>query len=141
MGRPLRIDGAYAVGCGPCSPRAALSRTLAARLTAIAGLSVLFGAGAWIESRPLVADSMAMVRVVQPNAPQALKWDPRYIPIFFDRALDMSDPEGADLVIWPETAVAPVLDGAGEELRAPQRAGRPRPCHHRHTPRVGLSRI
>ncbi|WP_417241778.1 apolipoprotein N-acyltransferase [Celeribacter sp.] len=98
--------------------RAALSRTLAARLTAIAGLSVLFGAGAWIESRPLVADSMAMVRVVQPNAPQALKWDPRYIPIFFDRALDMSDPEGADLVIWPETAVAPVLDGAGEELRA-----------------------
>ncbi|WP_417271613.1 apolipoprotein N-acyltransferase [Celeribacter sp.] len=98
--------------------RAAVLRTLVARLSAVAVLAVLFGTGAWIAARPMAADSAAMVRVVQPNAPQALKWDPRYIPIFFDRALEMSDPEGADLVIWPETAIAPILDGAQAELRA-----------------------
>ena len=52
------------------------------------------------------------LRIVQPNAAQHLKWDPAYIPLFFERALDLSAPEGADLVIWPETSVPAPLYAA-----------------------------
>ena len=59
------------------------------------------------------------VRLVQPNAPQHQKWDPRYAPMFFDRMLDMSarGPQ-PDLIIWPESAVAEVLNYAQPQLDA-----------------------
>ncbi|MEM6906854.1 MAG: apolipoprotein N-acyltransferase, partial [Pseudomonadota bacterium] len=53
--------------------------------------------------------SQPMVRVVQPNAPQHLKWQPDYIPLFFRRLMAHSAAEGTrgrpDVVIWPEAAV------------------------------------
>ncbi|WP_439104826.1 apolipoprotein N-acyltransferase [Celeribacter marinus] len=115
--------------------RAVLSRSLVAGFSAIVTFALLFGVGIWAMVRPMPVDLTVSVRVVQPNASQALKWDPRYIPIFFERALEMSDPEGADLVIWPETAVAPILDAAGDDLRA---------IHERISPAqavVGLRRV
>lgn len=52
------------------------------------------------------------VRIVQPNAPQHLKWDPDWAPVFFDRLLRLSaEPGTPDLVIWPETAVPFRLSG------------------------------
>ncbi len=72
----------------------------------------LFGLGAVRLAQPLPAATEHSLRVVQPNAPQHLKWDPTYIPLFFERALDLSDPTGADLVIWPETSVAAPLYAA-----------------------------
>lgn len=56
------------------------------------------------------------VRVVQPNAPQHQKWDPHYIPVFYDLALQLSDASQADLVVWPETALAEVFNYAEPQL-------------------------
>ena len=47
------------------------------------------------------------LRLVQPNAPQHLKWHPDHIRGFFERGLTLSKGDGAavDAVIWPETAL------------------------------------
>lgn len=62
-----------------------------------------------------------IVRLVQPNAPQHLKWRPDMIPVFFQRALDLSSAEAdgpaPDLIIWPETAL-PELLGRSDAARA-----------------------
>jgi apolipoprotein N-acyltransferase len=62
-----------------------------------------------------------VVRLIQPNAPQHLKWREDMIPVFFQRALDLtaSAPRGdaPALVIWPETSL-PVLLGRSDEARA-----------------------
>ncbi|WP_374292020.1 apolipoprotein N-acyltransferase [Paenirhodobacter enshiensis] len=67
-------------------------------------------------------DPAINLRLVQPNATQALKWDPRYALPFFYRHLDLTaEPPAAgkprpDLVIWPETAVPFLLDNPGDGL-------------------------
>jgi apolipoprotein N-acyltransferase len=60
---------------------------------------------------PAAAQTDHVLRLVQPNAPQADKWDPEKIGIFYNRQLTFtaaaSDPElgPPDAVIWPETAI------------------------------------
>lgn len=63
-----------------------------------------------------------VVRLIQPNAAQHEKWDPRLIPTFFQRQIEftaapatpgLGDP---DLIVWPETSVANLLHRAGTEL-------------------------
>jgi len=109
---------------------------------ALAGAAIFACAWAWGAAR--LAEPMperaapATVRLVQPNAPQALKWQEGYARMFFDRHLALSAlplgegareitppisnapilAEGArpDLVIWPETAVPFWLDQAGAGL-------------------------
>ena len=61
-----------------------------------------------------------VVRLVQPNAAQRVKWDPEMIPVFFGRQLDYSaaptETGGRPaLIIWPETSV-PYLLNEGAEL-------------------------
>jgi apolipoprotein N-acyltransferase len=57
-----------------------------------------------------------IVRLVQPNAPQHLKWREDMIPVFFQRGLDLTAapaPGGGpapDLIVWPETALPVLLD-------------------------------
>jgi apolipoprotein N-acyltransferase len=49
-----------------------------------------------------------IARMVQPNVPQELKWNPDYFETFFQRQLDLSAEPGAaapDLIIWPEAAI------------------------------------
>lgn len=55
-----------------------------------------------------------IVRLIQPNAPQHQKWDPDFIPIFYNRQVEFTRaaPE-VDLVIWPETAIPYSLERAG----------------------------
>jgi len=49
----------------------------------------------------------AILRIVQPNAPQHEKWQQDRARVFLDRQLDFTAAESpADLVIWPETSVA-----------------------------------
>ncbi|WP_155846136.1 apolipoprotein N-acyltransferase [Celeribacter ethanolicus] len=88
------------------------------RIGAVA--AVLFAAAFMVgwqrQSAPLPPDRDHAIRVVQPNAPQHLKWDPEYVGQFYRRALSVTPPEGADLVIWPETSVAAPLYAAGPEL-------------------------
>lgn len=60
------------------------------------------------------ATDRPVVRLIQPNAPQHQKWDPEYIPIFYQRQLEFTRALPAvDLVIWPETAIPYTLDDAG----------------------------
>ncbi|MEL7116625.1 MAG: apolipoprotein N-acyltransferase, partial [Pseudomonadota bacterium] len=55
------------------------------------------------------------VRMVQPNAPQHLKWHPDHVRGFFDRAVsytEASAEQRPDLIIWPETSVPALLENA-----------------------------
>ncbi|NDV01805.1 apolipoprotein N-acyltransferase [Pseudoroseicyclus tamaricis] len=86
----------------------------------MAALPVLALAPLW----PLLATGAApasegpMIRIVQPNAPQAEKW--RRPEVFYQRLLDLSAGDGAgappDLVVWPETAVPWWLNSVGDRL-------------------------
>ncbi|MCA0044178.1 apolipoprotein N-acyltransferase [Celeribacter litoreus] len=97
---------------------AALSQKSVVLSVASAGAVVLaVGAGLMQQAQPLPEDTPNQIRVVQPNAPQHQKWNPEYIPVFYDRALSLTPPEGADLVVWPETSVAALLYAAGPMLR------------------------
>ncbi len=85
-------------------------------------IALAWSAGMARLAAPLPADTGLHLRLVQPNATQALKWDPAWSEIFFRRLLDLSaarDPgrPAPDAVIWPETAVNFLLDQAGS---APQ---------------------
>ncbi|MCC5988684.1 MAG: apolipoprotein N-acyltransferase, partial [Pararhodobacter sp.] len=90
------------------------------------------GAGQGIAASAGAAEAPLRLRLVQPNATQALKWDPRYAEVFFRRHLELSaapseDGPAPDLVIWPETAVPFLLDrpGNGLELAAEATGGAP----------------
>jgi len=95
---------------------AALASRGAARIAAIA-LPVATIGGLWIGGALRIppttahADDAPVVRVVQPNAAQALKWRPDHRERFYERAKEATaaaaDPAlgPPDVVIWPETAV------------------------------------
>ncbi len=57
------------------------------------------------------------VRLVQPNAPQAEKWDPLKAEVFYQRLVTYSAAPGEpDLILWPETAIPYVLEYSEEIL-------------------------
>lgn len=77
--------------------------------------------GHWRLSEPLNSPRDAVVRLVQPDADQALKWDPAWARTFFERHLDLSAaPLGVygppDLIVWPETSVPFLLNDPGRAL-------------------------
>ncbi|AGT08192.1 apolipoprotein N-acyltransferase [Paracoccus aminophilus] len=86
-------------------------------------LSALLIASAWFYgttrlAAPLPPDRPEVLRLVQPNAEQRLKWDPYWSQVFFQRLVDLSAGPTADgsapaAVIWPETAVNFLLEDAG----------------------------
>lgn len=62
-------------------------------------------------------DDLPVVRLVQPNAPQAQKWDPAYRDVFLNRLITMTgEGEVPDLVVWPETAIAFLLNHIDDDL-------------------------
>jgi apolipoprotein N-acyltransferase len=83
-----------------------------------AGASILLIAllAAWgADLRPPTSpDDPPIVRVVQPNAEQHLKWDPARVRGHFDTLLALTGAEGTggrpDLIIWPETSVPYLLN-------------------------------
>ena len=130
---PLAQTAAYAGAIGLClvtltlAALPSLLRPLAAVLAAAALTAGLWLAGAARLATPLPADTPTLLRIVQPNAEQHLKWDPEWAALFFQRLLDLSSAPGPrDLVIWPETAVNFLLEDAGPVLPAmAQAAGAP----------------
>lgn len=84
-------------------------------LLATMGLAGAWGFGIWTLSQPLPPDRAAILRLVQPNAEQALKWDPNLARTHFDRLLaaTAAAPQ-PDLVIWPETALPYMLERHAE---------------------------
>ena len=89
---------------------------VARRLTG-AGLLLLLAMvmGSWEPSAPPVEEGRPIVRLVQPNAPQHQKWDPKMMPVFYNRQLNYSAAPAAngqrpDLIVWPEVAVPFLLN-------------------------------
>nr|MBA3324059.1 apolipoprotein N-acyltransferase [Paracoccaceae bacterium] len=84
-----------------------------------------WGFGAWRMAAPLPERAEpVVVRLVQPNAPQHLKWRPELQQAFYDRQVAATRAPGAprpDVTIWSETAVPFVLgyaDGLLAEIAA-----------------------
>ncbi|MFZ1468714.1 MAG: apolipoprotein N-acyltransferase [Paracoccaceae bacterium] len=88
-------------------------------------LAVLWGSYARLDLVPGPAPG-GVVRVVQPNIPQTLKWDPEEARISFRTLLDLTAQPATPvptLAIWPETAVPFLLtagEGAAEAIGASQ---------------------
>jgi apolipoprotein N-acyltransferase len=84
-------------------------------------LAIFAGAWAWGAAR--VPDTLAkggpIVRLIQPNAPQAEKWDQDRALFYFERMLDQTAAPATQtptLVIWPETSVPFLLSYPGAGL-------------------------
>ena len=76
----------------------------------------LAGGCYWQAERTETEFTNKLVRIVQPNAAQHLKWDPDMLGIFFGRQLAMTGAEAdqtPDLVLWPETAVGYLVEEDG----------------------------
>lgn len=88
-------------------------------LAAAAGLGTVAAVWAWGagQTAPAAADA-PVLRLIQPNAPQHLKWRPDLLRQWFDRQIDYTAADPApgaprpDLVIWSETAIPWLLDEA-----------------------------
>lgn len=79
-------------------------------VTGVLALGLLWGWGMWRTPAPDdIALDNTVVRIVQPNAKQSLKWLPEMRQVFFDRQIALTKREGLadiDVVIWPETALS-----------------------------------
>lgn len=81
-------------------------------------LAGVWMAGAARLDRPAAAPHDITLRLVQPNAPQDLKWHPAHAEAFFLRHLELTAHDGGpvDLVLWSETAVPFYLETPGDGL-------------------------
>lgn len=105
-----------------------LSRALGSREQVVLSASAIVIGGTALlvgqmrAAMPLPENRDVTIRLVQPNAPQHLKWDPRYAFDFVQRQIDYTSAlpqqsnDRPDVVIWPETAVPTLLEWT-EELR------------------------
>ncbi|NKX43230.1 apolipoprotein N-acyltransferase [Roseicyclus persicicus] len=108
------------VAAGIAAALLAGRRVLAGGLLAAPILAALL-ALAVVPEAPAPGPDAPVVRLVQPNAPQHLKWREDLIPVFFQRALDLTaaapDGPAPALVLWPETTL-PVLLERSDAARA-----------------------
>lgn len=88
------------------------------RFTLLIPICILTGGFYWLSPVLQPQPTGAVIRLVQPNAPQHEKWNPDLIPMFFQRQIDFTAAATAtgkrpDLIVWPETAVSNLLENAG----------------------------
>ncbi len=71
--------------------------------------ALIWAGGVWQLSNPVPPrQNPVRLRLIQPNAAQNEKWDPKLALVFLQRQIDLSESPAKippDLVIWPETAV------------------------------------
>jgi apolipoprotein N-acyltransferase len=95
---------------------------LAAGGAALLLLGAVWGGGVWRLSVPELPRATAIiVRLVQPNATQALKWQPGMWDEFIRRQMEASAAPAArplSLIVWPETSVPYLLEDADGLLAA-----------------------
>ena len=96
-------------------------------LFAVVPLLVVALAGYALPQPPAPKMTPKLVRLVQPNAPQAEKWLPERRWDFVRRAIELSEADVSarysdhafpDLIVWPETSVPQLLNHAGDTLAA-----------------------
>lgn len=101
---------------------AAVNRSWVACLVGVSLFAAFLGIGAIMPSEPLArAGKPAIVRMVQPNAPQDEKWDPDRSREFVQRQVAYTARPAErppDLVVWPETAVPYLIENAREFLES-----------------------
>lgn len=134
------LDTPLATGLGWFGPHGLglVSVAVFAALATPGRTSKLIGAGAGIilvalgiafaPQAPEIPGDAPVIRLVQPNAPQHLKWDPDWVPVFYRRQINATQAPGSpSLTIWPETSVALRLprDQVGLEQIAQAANGRP----------------
>ncbi len=79
-------------------------------ILAVLIMASLTGFGIYRLQTPIEETGLT-VRLIQPNAIQTQKWDPEFIPLFYQRQLTLSAKIGKpDIVIWPEAAIAYLPD-------------------------------
>ncbi len=85
--------------------------------------ALLLFVGGWLLTPPVQDTSdRPYVRLIQPNAEQHEKWDPRMIPVFFERQLNLTEApaeaglQKPELIVWPETALPVMLERADDAL-------------------------
>lgn len=119
-------------GLAGALPGQPLGQRLGQRMgSALAGGALLAGLaayGGWRLSLPEPAAPGVVIRLVQPDAEQEMKWDPDKARFYFDRllAFTAAAPQ-PDMTVWPETALPYLLDPEGQVvgLIAEAAAGRP----------------
>ncbi|MEP2715504.1 apolipoprotein N-acyltransferase [Pseudophaeobacter sp.] len=93
-------------------------------LLAVLPLLLVALAGYALPPPPVPEMTDKLVRLVQPNAPQAEKWLPERRWDFVRRAIELSETSSTsdspkpDLIVWPETSVPQLLNNADETLSA-----------------------
>ncbi|QUJ75409.1 apolipoprotein N-acyltransferase [Sulfitobacter albidus] len=119
-GQSLALWGPYALTLWLVAVAVAVARSGAHPLPRVL-LAIGAAALLWIPPQvPPAPMTDQTWRIVQPNAPQHLKWDPAMIPMFFDRQLEFTAAPTTgpqpDAILWPETAIPWRLDRAGAAL-------------------------
>lgn len=108
------LGGAGALSLLTLGAAALLATGLRGAAGAAALVAAAFAFGHWQAGQPVPAPPGPVIRLVQPNADQSLKWQPEHAGTFFRRHLDLSavPPDGPapDLIVWPETAVPFLLE-------------------------------
>jgi len=82
-------------------------------------LAAGFGFGHWQARQPVPPPPGPVIRLVQPDADQSLKWQPEHAAEFFARHLDLTATPAdrrPDLIVWPETAVPFLLNDPWDGL-------------------------
>ncbi|MEL6549363.1 MAG: apolipoprotein N-acyltransferase [Pseudomonadota bacterium] len=115
------VEGVRAAGA-----RASLPRVAARRLM---GLALALGLGLAVFLPPLEAPAAAgdapLIRTVQPNAAQQLKWREDMRPLFLERKMRATAARPhADFVIWPEVALTTWLQEGGITFTEAAQRGR-----------------
>lgn len=81
-------------------------------------LAAPFAVAAILPPAPVAGPEAPIVRLVQPNAPQHLKWDPAWTGTFFRRGLAATAAPAAGrapaATIWPETSLPELLRYSGD---------------------------
>jgi len=103
------------------APQARRALHAAGAAAAVAALTAAaWGWGAHRLAQPLPPrDAPVTLRLVQPNAPQHLKWRRDLAHVFLERKLDLTRRPAEtppDLIVWPETAIPWLLDDAAPIL-------------------------
>ncbi|MFB1486786.1 MULTISPECIES: apolipoprotein N-acyltransferase [unclassified Thiocapsa] len=95
------------------------------RIVAAAALVLIWGGGMLLKQVSWTAPSGPSFRavVVQASIPQAMKWDPDQLVSTMEIYWDLTERNlGADLVVWPETAIPDFLHHVRDVLIEPMAA-------------------
>lgn len=112
---PFAIQAAAFIGAFGLSGLLAACATLAVSgrvMPTLTGIAILAGAGiggGFAVNAPLPEDGTITAAIVQGNVEQARKWDPAYqletVDLYLALSRSRVDATGADLLVWPETAM------------------------------------